>query len=142
MLLLLLSATPWVLALLFARASSTPSPPAAVSPRASCPDYGSHAMRRNEPFSSGAYKLAYQRPKPECRTFNSTGVEAAISRLQDEIYDPDLFRLFENTFPNTLDTAVKWRGVAANNSDEELAFLITGDINACVYFSALSSYTM
>ncbi|KAI1082172.1 glycoside hydrolase family 125 protein [Whalleya microplaca] len=66
----------------------------------------------------------------QCRTFNSTRIEDAINQLKREIYDPDLFRLFENTFPNTLDTAIKWRGVAANNSQEELAFVITGDINA------------
>ena len=70
------------------------------------------------------------RPSPECRTFNSTNVENAIRELEDQILDADLFRLFENTFPNTLDTAIKWHGVASNNSNEELAFVITGDIDA------------
>ncbi|KAI1372104.1 glycoside hydrolase family 125 protein [Hypoxylon crocopeplum] len=95
-----------------------------------CPGYSSFSQSRNLPLSSGAYKLASQRPAPECRTFNSSLIEDAINRMKDEIYDDDLFRLFENTFPNTLDTAIKWRGVAANNSEEELAFVITGDINA------------
>ncbi|OTA99030.1 glycoside hydrolase family 125 protein [Hypoxylon sp. CI-4A] len=95
-----------------------------------CPSYSSFSQSRNPPRTSGAYKLASQRPTPGCRTFNSTVVEDAITRLKDTIYDEELFRLFENTYPNTLDTAIRWRGVAANNSDEELAFAITGDINA------------
>jgi meiotically up-regulated gene 157 (Mug157) protein len=37
--------------------------------------------------------------------------------------------LFGNTLSNTLDTAIRWRRNAAG-SDEELAFVITGDINA------------
>lgn len=128
----MLSNAPWALplAILLTSVSSTPPPPRPAAAGSSCPDYGSYSTRRNEPLSSGAYALAYQRPSPACRTFNASGVEAAIERMRGAIYDPDLFRLFENTFPNTLDTAVRWRGVAANNSDEELAFLITGDINA------------
>ncbi|KAI5863840.1 glycoside hydrolase family 125 protein [Durotheca rogersii] len=96
----------------------------------SCPGYSSHSQRRNPPLSTGAYKLAYQRPSPECRTFKSSPVEDAITRVKETISDPDLSRLFENTFPNTLDTAIKWRGVSENDPEEELAFVITGDINA------------
>ncbi|CAI4216134.1 unnamed protein product [Parascedosporium putredinis] len=67
---------------------------------------------------------------PQCRSFNSSLAEDTITRLQGVITDPDLFRVFENTFPNTLDTAIKWKGAAANNSQEELCFVITGDIDA------------
>ncbi|KAJ1325853.1 hypothetical protein MN608_09051 [Microdochium nivale] len=97
---------------------------------ASCPGYSSHAKKRNEPLSPFAYQLAYQRPSPECRTFNASAVEATIRRMKGQIFDLDLHRLFENTFPNTLDTCIRWRGHAANNTDEELTFIITGDINA------------
>lgn len=95
-----------------------------------CPDYSSYSRQRHEPFSTGVYNLSYQRPSPACRTFNSSVVEDVISRVQTVITDPDLFRLFENSYPNTLDTAIKWKGFAANNSEEDLCFIITGDINA------------
>ena len=95
-----------------------------------CPDYFVYADEQHGPSSEGAYNLSYQRPPLPCRTFNSSLVESAISEMNGTIKDPDLFRLFENSFPNTLDTAIKWRGYAANNSAEELTFIITGDINA------------
>ena len=47
-----------------------------------------------------------------CRTYYSHEVEDAIERLKPTIKDPDLFQLFENAFPNTLDTAVRWKGFA------------------------------
>lgn len=98
--------------------------------RADCPDYSGYSQQYHAPFSAGRYNLSYQRPDPACRAFNSSVVEDTITSMQSVIKDPDLYRLFQNSFPNTLDTAVKWRGFAANNSKEELTFLITGDIDA------------
>ncbi|OCK77786.1 glycoside hydrolase family 125 protein [Lepidopterella palustris CBS 459.81] len=96
---------------------------------AACPDYAQFAKELHEPFSSGSYNLSYMRPAPECRTFVSQSVEDTIARMQSVIRDPDLYRLFQNAYPNTLDTAIKWKGYA-NGTDEELTFVITGDINA------------
>lgn len=95
-----------------------------------CISYSLYARRVHEPLSEGKFALPYQRPPPRCRTFNSSLVEAELERVKPLIADPDLARVFENTFPNSLDTAIKWRGAAANNSEEELAFVITGDIDA------------
>lgn len=97
---------------------------------AQCPDYSSYSTERHPPFSNGKYHLSYMRPDPACRTFNSSDVEDVLVQMQSVITDPDLYRLFENTYPSTLDTAIKWRGFAANNSEEELTFVITGDIDA------------
>ncbi|KAF7189200.1 hypothetical protein HII31_09622 [Pseudocercospora fuligena] len=96
-----------------------------------CPDYIVYATEHHGPYSEGRFNLSYQRPATRCRTFNSSIVESTIDRIKKEIEDPDLKRLFENSFPNTLDTAVKWKGYANNaTGGEELTFLITGDINA------------
>ncbi|RFU36274.1 hypothetical protein B7463_g19, partial [Scytalidium lignicola] len=103
---------------------------AQVLPPPSCPDFSTYSTTRHQPFSTGHFSLSYMRPDPACRTFNSSIVESTIKSMKSVIKDPDLYRLFENTFPNTLDTAVKWRGVAAGSEDEELTFLITGDIDA------------
>jgi meiotically up-regulated gene 157 (Mug157) protein len=97
---------------------------------AQCPEYIDYAKEVHEPLSSGRYRLAYQRPSEECRTFKSQGLEDTISRMESVIKDPDLYRLFQNSYPNTLDTAIKWKGYAADNAEEELTFVITGDINA------------
>ncbi|KAK4185990.1 hypothetical protein QBC35DRAFT_413684 [Podospora australis] len=95
----------------------------------SCPNYSQHAETRHQPFSPGKYSLSYARPPPSCRTFNSSVIESLLTNLSSVISDPDLFRLFENTFPNTLDTAIRWHGLSSSEG-EELTFIITGDINA------------
>ena len=108
-----------------------------------CPHYEAWAKQRDgKELSEGRYQLPFQRPSEDCRTFRSQEVEEAIQRLRPKVADPDLFRLFENAFPNTLDTAVKWKGFAWKDghegefTDEDLAFVITGDMYAvlAVYF--------
>ncbi|EGS20205.1 uncharacterized protein CTHT_0047200 [Thermochaetoides thermophila DSM 1495] len=94
-----------------------------------CPNYADYSKTRHPPFTSGIHSLPFQRPPPHCRTFNSSAVESHIVQLKSEIADPDLAQLFENAWPNTLDTAVRWFGRGAED-DEELAFIVTGDINA------------
>ncbi len=94
---------------------------AALYPDA-CPDYSSYSYARHTPYSKGKYELAYMRPHPACRRFNLSEVEDTIQSMKKTIRDPDLFRLFENCFPNTLDTAITWRGFSneTGEKDEEV----------------------
>ncbi|MBW8860274.1 MAG: glycoside hydrolase family 125 protein, partial [Caulobacter sp.] len=65
------------------------------------------------------------RPPVEARRFASPAVEALIKRVKAKVADPELAWLFENCFPNTLDTTV-FLGEAGGKPD---AFVITGDID-------------
>ena len=60
------------------------------------------------PLSVGPLALPMQRPAEACRTFISEAVEKVIADLKKRIVNPDIARLFENAFPNTLDTTVSW----------------------------------
>ncbi|KAG6010039.1 hypothetical protein E4U21_000481 [Claviceps maximensis] len=97
-------------------ASRTPS---------SCPEYSEYSRQAHAPYSDGPLKLPFMRPSEECRTFKSPAVEKVIEDIKARVKDPDLARLFENTFPSTLDTTVKYFDPKAN-----LAFIVTGDITA------------
>ncbi|CAO2653944.1 Nn.00g106770.m01.CDS01 [Neocucurbitaria sp. VM-36] len=108
---------------------------------AQCPIYTGYAARRHGPYTEGRWNLSYARPIPPCRTFYSREVEATIERLRHVIADPDLFRIFENSWPSTLDITIAWRGLENTTDDaeegefgrkqaEELTFVITGDIEA------------
>lgn len=67
-----------------------------------------------------------QRPKPENRKFISDAVEKTIEEVKHSIADTTLANLFENCFPNTLDTTVNFK---IENGKPD-TFIITGDINA------------
>lgn len=66
------------------------------------------------------------RPAPGERHFTSQAVEKVISRVKDQLKDPKLVWMFENCFPNTLDTTVNFQ-MQGGRPD---TFVITGDINA------------
>lgn len=67
-----------------------------------------------------------KRPPLDKRNFVSEAVEAKIAEVKKAIDDPEMAWLFENCFPNTLDTTVK-AGMLDGKPD---TFVITGDINA------------
>ena len=66
------------------------------------------------------------RPPLADRKFSSDSVEAKIQEVKKRISDPELAWMFENCFPNTLDTTVR-TGELDGKPD---TFVITGDINA------------
>ncbi|KZM24021.1 uncharacterized protein EKO05_0009334 [Ascochyta rabiei] len=118
---------------------------AAIDPnkyRAACPDYKQYSMRPHPPYSQGPLELPFQRPSKYCRTFESPLVEKVIETMNKKMVDKDLARIFENAFPNTLDTTVRWHtdNTPAHKSFQRnwekgswtgpQSFIVTGDINA------------
>ena len=94
----------------------------------SCPDYKTYSARPHPPYTSGPHALPFQRPAPECRLFQSQAVDDLIQEMVGKMADPDLARLFENAYPNTLDTTVRWH--IKGGAEEAQSFIVTGDINA------------
>jgi uncharacterized protein len=73
----------------------------------------------NPPFESN-------RPPLNKRKFTSEAVEATIVAVKKQIADAELAWMFENCFPNTLDTTVNY----SEENGEPLTYVITGDIDA------------
>ena len=67
-----------------------------------------------------------RRPPAGKRKFTSEAVEAKIVEVGKSIANPELAWLFENCFPNTLDTTVR-TGILGGKPD---TFVVTGDIDA------------
>lgn len=67
-----------------------------------------------------------KRPLPEHRLFVSEAVEEKILAIKRMLTNPQLAWMFENCFPNTLDTTVHYR--LQNGQDD--TFVYTGDIHA------------
>ena len=77
-------------------------------------------------LSAAGREFVSKRPAAGQRKFVSDAVEARISNVKKGIADPELAWLFENCFPNTLDTTVTF-GTHDGRPD---TYVITGDINA------------
>ncbi len=74
----------------------------------------------------GETQLPQARPALNERRFSSTAVESLMPRIRRSIADPALGVIFENCFPNTLDTTV-WPGSYDGKPD---TYVVTGDIDA------------
>ena len=95
---------------------------ASLTATATCTLLTAHgfASPNSTPVSSG------RRPAPTDRRFQSPAVERYIDTTRKRIGDPTLARLFEDCFPNTLDTTVE-PGTFEGRPDTAV---ITGDIPA------------
>jgi uncharacterized protein len=89
--------------------------------------YGALAMAaQGMSVAAVAEKYASKRPLVGQRKFTSRAVEEFIARVKAGIGDPELAWMFENCYPNTLDTTVE---VSKANGRAD-TFIITGDIDA------------
>ncbi|MBK0379385.1 glycoside hydrolase family 125 protein [Mucilaginibacter segetis] len=75
-------------------------------------------------FASSIYPVV--RTPASKRNFTSTSVESAIKEFQSKVKNTELGWLFNNCFPNTLDTTVTYKLI--NNKPD--TYVITGDIDA------------
>ena len=64
------------------------------------------------------------RPPYEKRTFNSLEIDNYIQSLEKKFNNPNLYKIFSNCYPNTLDTTIDY------NNEKKETFIITGDIKA------------
>ncbi len=71
-------------------------------------------------------KYIPNRPKPEERKFTSRAVEQLIQEIKKVVSDKELAWMFENCYPNTLDTTVDYEII----NEKPDTFIITGDIDA------------
>ena len=69
-----------------------------------------------------------RRPTADARLFHSEAVEKEIKRVLKVLKHPYLAWMFENCYPNTIDTTVHFFGDEGSGDDD--TYVITGDINA------------
>lgn len=84
-----------------------------------------------EIFKADATRIQYnetRRPLPNERLFTSEAVEKEIARIKVLLVNEKLRWMFENCFPNTLDTTVHFRKGKKGEKDD--TFVYTGDIHA------------
>lgn len=77
-------------------------------------------------FAIGPEEFVSKRPPIDKRHFTSAAVEETIAMMKKSISNKELAWLFENCFPNTLDTTVYY----SEESGMPDTYIITGDIDA------------
>jgi len=83
-------------------------------------------FQKNTAFANDFFEFESKRPPLAERHFTSAAVETAIRDIKAGLKNKELAWLFENCFPNTLDTTVDFSTV--NGKPD--TYVITGDIDA------------
>jgi len=83
-------------------------------------------VQKSKAVASSPKEFISKRPPLSERKFTSEAIEAAIKKIKKQIADPELAWLFENCFPNTLDTTVDFEIIDGKPD----TYVITGDIDA------------
>ncbi len=77
-------------------------------------------------FANHYNEFPVVRVAPADRKFSSPAVEAVITEIKKHVRNPEIGWLFENCFPNTLDTTVDFEMIDGKPD----TYVITGDIDA------------
>ena len=83
-------------------------------------------LSRNTVFANNVAEFESRRPPLAERRFTSDAVEATIKQMKTTLPNKELGWLFENCFPNTLDTTVFYE----EHNGVPDSYVITGDIDA------------
>lgn len=87
---------------------------------------GAGMLFNNVSFGRSFKSFPVVRTPLSARKFHSTAVEAAITEFKSKVKNEELDWLFENCFPNTLDTTVTFETIKGRPD----TYVITGDIDA------------
>ncbi|MDR1098372.1 MAG: glycoside hydrolase family 125 protein [Tannerella sp.] len=87
---------------------------------------GSSSVLAGKTRAGGSFAASNRRPEASERNFTSRAVEETIRQTGKQLTDAKLSQMFENCFPNTLDTTVHYR-LQDGRPD---TFVYTGDIHA------------
>jgi meiotically up-regulated gene 157 (Mug157) protein len=87
-----------------------------------------HSILGNVMHANGVPPIQYicKRPSLDARKFKSQVVNETIVSIKNRIKDPKLAWMFENCFPNTIDTTVEHKIINGRPD----TFVLTGDIHA------------
>ncbi|MFD2555766.1 glycoside hydrolase family 125 protein [Sphingobacterium tabacisoli] len=87
---------------------------------------GAGALASKLTFADAVNTFPTVRVTADKRHFSSSIIEDAIKEFQKNVKNPELGWLFNNCFPNTLDTTI----YDESTSSKKLTYVITGDIDA------------